>query len=405
MNEESEREKQIDRKYFNMLVSEYSHLLNPRDIERYNSWGLATDSVVLYLGSSLKYSSFAFGSKSEEFLNNPDTPSWRIDSIHEDRVKFLKDVGFDFGEEFALNDPTYEDCLNNPECYAFMQRMLVLFSEIEARKKELNDMRVKEIVYGLRDYKDCQEIIDRKGFVNKNDALGPFVYQSPVSCCELNFIRDGDRLVESGLILINASMGNIDQTVIHELNHQFETSIIELSDKGSISITGWDLERNTFYDRKIEVANIYEGITRPYELMSEYINDRIADDIKDIMYAKGEYIVSRDNGKSNSSYRFVDFLLEEFYCSFKPIIVESRNGGNIQHIYDMLGKDNFEELNAIVNRYYEIFGFTFTGRSAMVDWYHGIETEDSKKIGELASAKDLVLAKMHEHLNEVKMGL
>ena len=150
-----------------------------------------------------------------EFLNNPDTPSWRIDSIHEDRVKFLKDVGFDFGEEFALNDPTYEDCLNNPECYAFMQRMLVLFSEIEARKKELNDMRVKEIVYGLRDYKDCQEIIDRKGFVNKNDALGPFVYQSPVSCCELNFIRDGDRLVESGLILINAGMGNIDQTVIH----------------------------------------------------------------------------------------------------------------------------------------------------------------------------------------------
>jgi hypothetical protein len=251
-------------------------------------------------------------------------------------------------------------------------------------------------------YKACQSIIDGKGFVNRNDALGPFVYNSPVSCCELNFIKNGEQFVESGLILMNAGMSNLDQTFIHELNHAYETCVLELSDKGSVSITGWDIEKNIFLDRKSENSEIYEGITRPYELMSEYINDRISDDIKDIMYNKGNYIISRSSGKSASAYRFVDFLLEGFYQDFKSIIIQSRSGGNIQYIYDMLGKENFEELNNLVNKYYELFGFTFTGRIATADYFKGEKNENTEKIGLLVSQRDEIMSKMHEHLKSVE---
>ena len=397
---ERAREEEIDKKYFGMLVSEYNYLFSKEDIDFFEKWGMSYGSVSTFLGNSLQYSNFAFGEKAEEMLNDPGTLDWRKNSIKEDRILFLKDQGFKL--EGLLNEASYEDYLNDTECYAFIERMNVLFTEIENRKKELNDLRVKELVYGLQDYKACQSIIDGKGFVNRNDALGPFVYNSPVSCCELNFTKNGEQFIESGLILMNAGMSNLDQTFIHELNHAYETFVLELSDRGSVSMTGWDIEKNIFLDRKSENSEIYNGITRPYELMSEYINDRISDDIRDIMYKKGNYIISRTSERSASAYVFVDFILEGFYQDFKPIIIQSRSGGNIQYIYDMLGKENFEELNNLVNKYYELFGFTFTGRIATSDYFNGEKNENNEKIGLLVSQRDEIMSKMHEHLKSVE---
>ena len=397
---ERAREEEIDKKYFGMLVSEYNYLFSKEDIDFFEKWGMSYGSVSTFLGNSLQYSNFAFGEKAEEMLNDPGTLDWRKNSIKEDRILFLKDQGFKL--EGLLNEASYEDYLNDTECYAFIERMNVLFTEIENRKKELNDLRVKELVYGLQDYKACQSIIDGKGFVNRNDALGPFVYNSPVSCCELNFTKNGEQFIESGLILMNAGMSNLDQTFIHELNHAYETFVLELSDRGSVSMTGWDIEKNIFLDRKSENSEIYNGITRPYELMSEYINDRISDDIRDIMYKKGNYIISRTSERSASAYVFVDFILEGFYQDFKPIIIQSRSGGNIQYIYDMLGKENFEELNNLVNKYYELFGFTFTGRIATSDYFNGEKNENNEKIGLLVSQRDEIMSKMHEYVKSVE---
>ena len=398
--QEKEREREIEKKYFRILISEYRHLFNDDEVSKFEEWGFSYGNIATFLGNSLSYSNFPFGKTSEDMLNDSETVDWRIESIKEDRVRFLQQYDFNLGD--ILNEPTYEDYLNNEESYAFILRMNDLFTEIENRKKEINELRVKELVYGLRDYIECQSIIESKGFVNKNDALGSMVYQSPISCCELNFTRDGDRFVESGLILMNAGMTNIDQTLIHELNHAYETFVLQLSGSGSVSLTGWDTEQNIFYDRKMETAEIYTGITRPYELMSEYINDRISDEIKDIMYSKGNYIVENTNKKSGSSYRFVDFLLEDFYQDFKPIIIQSRSGGNIQYIHDMLGKDNFDELNNLVNKYFALFGFTFDGRIATGEYFKGEINENSEKIGMLVSERDEILAKMHEHLKSVE---
>ena len=403
---EEKRIEVIDTKYYNILVDEFSYLFPEEDLETYKRFNIASGMISKYLGHSLSSTPHAFAPKNEELLNDPNTSSWKKDSIEAERILFLKKNGFDLAtEEDLFNEPKYEEYLNNPECLKFIEETLKLFEKIEKRKEELNELRIKEVVYGLEDYKECERIISEKNYINKNDSLGPFVYQSPVSCCEMNFINVDGYYMPYPLVLINAGMSNIEITTLHELNHAYENHVLEFTEEGSVSITGWDIEKNVFKDKKEPEQLEYKGITRPYELMSEYINDRIAEDIRTIMQQKGQYIFIPNENKSGSSYRYVDFILENFYQTFKSIIIESRSHGNIQYIFDKLGRENFEALNNLVNKYYELFAFTLTGRMAVVDYYNNEPNENKEKIVELMSQRDIIIEQMKEHLLNVEQTL
>lgn len=403
---EEKRIAAIDAEYYDILVSEFSYLFPQEDLESYRRFNIAGGMISNYLGHSVTSTPHAFAPKNEELLNDPNASSWKKTSIEGERILFLKKHGFNLAtEEDLFNEPSYEEYLKNPECLKFIEETKKLFEKIEKRKEELNEQRIKEIVYGLEDYKECEKIISEKNYVNKNDSLGPFVYQSPVSCCEMNFIKIGEQYIPYPLVLINAGMSNIELTTIHELNHAYENHVLEVTDKGSVSITGWDTEINVFKDKKEPVQLEYKGITRPYELMSEYINDRIAEDIRNIMQSKGQYIFMPNETKSGSSYRYVDFLLEKFYQTFKPIIIESRSHGNIQYIFDKLGRENFEALNNLVNKYYELFAFTLTGRMAVIDYLNNEPNENNEKIAELINQRNIIFEQMKEHLLNVEQTL
>lgn len=404
---EEKRISEIDDKYYKILVEEFSYLFNEEELDDFRKYNITSGRIRLYLDTSLNSTPHAFSSKTEELLHDPKTSSWKKTSIEGDRILFLKKHGFDLATEDDLfNEPSYEEYLNNPECAEFVEKIKLLIEKIEKRKQELNKLRVEEIVYGLEDYKQCTKYIEERKYVNKNDALGPFVYQSPVSCCEMNFVQNGQYYIPNQLILINAGMGALELTIIHELNHAYEAHVLQVNEKGSVSITGWDIETSEFKDKKEAEQLEYSGITRQYELMSEYINDRIAEDILKIMKNKGQYIlIENENKGSMSSYRYVDFLLEEFYQSFKPIIIESRSYGNIELIYNKLGRENFEALNNLVNKYYEIFGFGFAGREAVVDWWNNTPNQNKDKIVELAKERDIIIEQMKEHLLNVEQTL
>lgn len=403
---ESKREKDLEIKYTDMLVSHFSYLFTEEEIKEYESFNMLTKRMRQYLGNSMTSMSNGFTPAEEELLHDPNASEWRIESIKKDRIEFFKSHGFNLSENSdLLNEPEYEDYLKIPECQQLLEEMLILAKKIEEKRKELNESRIKELVYELEDYQECQRYITERNFVNKNDALGPFVYQSPVSCCEMNFIKVGDKLVPFQLILINAGMSDINQTIIHELNHAYEAHVLEVDDKRSLSITGWDYETSEFKDKKEPEVLQYSGITRPYELMSEYINDRIAEDIREIMQSKGKYIFNKSESRSGSVYRYVDFLVEDFYLDFKPIIIESRSHGNIQYIYNKLGQENFEALNRLVNRYYEVFGFGLDGRISVMDYFSDRPCEHKEEIEQMINEKNAILEQMKIHMRNVEQTL
>ena len=60
--------------------------------------------------------------------------------------------------------------------------------------------------------------------------------------------------------------------------------------------------------------------------------------------------------KNLTSYEDYLFLVKEFYNEFKEDIIKSRNNGNINEIFNAVGKENFDELNSLIEIYYENFG-------------------------------------------------
>ena len=90
------------------------------------------------------------------------------------------------------------------------------------------------------------------------------------------------------------------------------------------------------------------------------------------------------------------FLVDEFYQLFKKDIIESRHNGNINIIYDKVGKENFDDLNNLINEFYSLFP-----EDTVYDLYiaqeDGIETEQTKLYDSLCIKRDNILSNMKKY--------
>lgn len=394
---EEEKEKELEDKYFEILLSEFSYLFNEEDIEKYHSIGFPPTEIVDYLGFSIDTLGHCFDDEHETKLNDPSSEDWEKEDIIKERLKFLKNHITLSDPKYKLNPPNYEDYLNNPESKEFIEKTRAICEKITRRKKELNDLKTIEIIEGLEDYKKNRAEIEKRNFVNKNDMLGPFVYNSPVSCYEENFVLTPSGYVLSPLILINSGTGELDCTIIHELNHAFEQETITINESGCISRTGWDDSTIKFLNHKEYDQMQYSGITRKYELLSEYVNDRLAQEITDVFHSMGDYIFSPKRGNSSSGYIMVSIIAEDFFKEFKDIIIKSRSHNNIGYLFEQIGKDYFEELNDIINEFYNSFGLNFGAMSVICDYKNNVVNDNTIHLGQLIEKKNELMNKMREH--------
>ena len=157
------------------------------------------------------------------------------------------------------------------------------------------------------------------------------------------------------LVNINVSDNNyLDHYIVHELNHLCETSIISKNGKNQY-ISGWDIEESSNLNQN---TNDDFNTIRKYELFNEVINELIAQDISKIMINNNMFVFNdKDNVKymQNTSYERTAFLIRDFYNEFFSDIIKSRKNGNIQVIYDKVGKENFDELNELFHDFYKNF--------------------------------------------------
>ena len=154
--------------------------------------------------------------------------------------------------------------------------------------------------------------------------------------------------------------------MIHELNHLIELFLIKNNKDSngnfcsSDFISGFDMVKNDNSTEKDEEKN-----KRKYELFNEVINNILAKEITKLMHEKGIYIFNKEESAkidgNSIQYESLEPVVMEFYNVFRSEIIETRQTGNIQLLLNIIGNQNFSDLNELVKQYDEVFSTRMTG--------------------------------------------
>ena len=334
-----------------------------------------------------------FSEEKTKELEKSDTNSWSVEETKNERIKYFNMNGINLSSN-------YEDYVNNPEVKKIWPNKDRVKRFFESRDKFINDFNV-EYFNSISINKEIREIINSLNFLDKDDSFDATLYQITGAFVNPNIILKNNNYCLYSLVIVNFDSYNldfIDQSIIHELNHLYELSLQYVNGNDYSIICGWDyLNGKINQDKKeaIDTLNVDDD-NREYELFNEIINELIAKDICRKMYQKGKHVFSNPNdyeiynitGYDNSS-----FLVKDFYDEFKETIIKSRRNGNIQVIFDEVGKDNFDNLNSLFAIYNEYFG-GMKSYNLVSALNSNQETEQTKVYYDLLRQRDEILKKM-----------
>lgn len=389
-------EHNLEDEYWLQLLDEFSYLFPLQEITRVKNQKLKgeyldSNFIELYLGTSLMSTPlvYSFSEKSEEILVTGK--DWQKKSVINDRIKFFKKCGINLGNDYEL----YK---NNEQCKKLIPSQSII-EKIESRKKELFELKMNQYYKSTTEYKVNREKINKNNLLNKDDGYDAYAYYNEMTFIKPNIVyRNGKySLLPIMCININHPEEYLDSAVIHELNHVFELHLVNGNDKFYDCVSGWENLKGVCKKNEEQTKSLDEGkANRKYELFDEIINVIISQEITTILHASGNYIFNtKDNAKikDGTSYEYTLFLVEEFYETYKKEILESRKTGDIQLLFDTVGKENFEKLNDLFNIFYDNFSSTKI-YLLHEDIVNDVENEDTIKYKKIIQERDKILADM-----------
>lgn len=355
-----------------------------------------------YVGTSFKFaaSSNAFSLDNDLLLNDPDAKNWQIDSIIHERIRFFKGNGIDLGNN-------YQDYVNSPECRAIWPSY-----ELVDKVNELHDVYHNkfniEYYENLGHYKDMKAQIDALGLANKDTGFSAKVFTLGTICTFTTFKKDEEGMYYPHPLVVfnpNHMVDSADHSLVHELNHVFEMSILKQEGDKIDYTSGWDTfsedisKLNEDYNPN-EADTLHEDRDkRKYELFSEIINEILAQKISTILKDNDLLVFSeQDNFKNTytTSYQYTYFLVKEFMDEFLSDIIISRHDGNIEHIINKVGKENFDALNDLFHEFYERFA-GMKIYNVLDDFVNGRDTDDTRFHNSLRTRSHEIVSRMKEY--------
>lgn len=401
----NERKYFLKDKYLNKFIKENIELFPQKDRKEIESYIVSenTDSFDIklarhYFGFSIETEPalFSFSSEFESKLNDEKISSWVKESIINDRIEYFKLHGIDLGND-------YNAYLNSEAAKEIWPEKEKIDLLIEKRKDILNDYNI-EFYGNEEDYKKIREEIEKCNFLDKDYSFNPSLYTFNINTMvSPNIVKEQENYHLKNMLLVNMDNyddGYIDHFICHELNHLYELVLTGANNEEYSFISGWDNDTAQLNIESREVDTIHENTKkRPYELINEIINELIAQDISKMMDDYGIHIFDEKDKakyKGTTSYENTLFLIKDFYNEFKDTIIKSRKNGQINILFDEVGKENFDELNNLFNIFYEHFGREkiFKLKSALEN---NINDELVQIYNMLKEKRDEILDKMREY--------
>ncbi len=358
--------------------------------DEYKYFGTFTDEIFGYFLTSPSLLD-AFKEDKNDFSKLSD---WQREETIKKRIKYFNGFGINHGDDYSkyLEDAEVKRVWPTPE------RVEKFY---KSKEKYINAF-YREFYEQTPQHKRIREEIDRAGLLDKNDSFDATAYTEKITCVNPNIVLKGDSYELLSLLLVNFNKldsNSLDHFIVHELNHLFELTLQEVIGSSYSFVCGWDDFTEEFNQQERKEADAFKKTSkRNYELFNEIINELIAQEISEIMHQNGMFIFddSEDSKYTyTTSYDYTNFLVRNFFKEFKDVILASRRG-NINLLFDEVGKENFEELNSLFHIFYENFpGLKIY--SVLERKKNNVETEDTKLYDELYVRSEEILEKMRKH--------
>ncbi len=404
---EDEQKRHLKDMYYIKFIEENKELLTEEELKIFEEnknkkYFSLPKRVTSMLGSSLsgKISFEVFSKENDEILK--DDSHWKRKSIIRDRIAYFKDNGVNLGDNL-------EDYLNNEEALKLLPPKEVIEKVISSKNRIMNEYE-NNVYTSKKTHKKIREEINQYNLMDKEDGFNASLY----TCIDKTFISPNIVATENGydlmsLVIIACNRSNlaIDHNIVHELNHLYELHLINANEKSNDIICGWDLIETKYKNDEVsEIVDLKDNDSkRKYELFNEIVNEKIAQEIYSKMLEKGIYIFNDETTAkvtNTTSYENTSFLVNDFFNEFKEDIIQSRSNGNIEVIWNKVGKENFDALNEL----FQIFNNNFQGfkfHNTLRDMRNNIETEDTILLADLSSKKDAIMEKMRKYALSVSI--
>ncbi len=335
----------------------------------------------------------AFSEKNESFLTGG---AWRERSIKKDRISYFKAKGIDLGDN-------YDDYLNSAEAKAVWpsqkqaDRFVELKEQLQIQTREAYD----EVYKKIRNSANSREYVIKDFLHHDLDGSNIGGYE------QANLIQENGEYKVAPIVninFVNIPYGAFDEIIIHELNHVYETSFNGISGNYANFFLGWDIT-NQAIDREKEqsnpdfIASHFSSKGREYELFNEIINETIAQEIYAKMRENNKCILDTPEKSmvATDIYEEARFLIQDFYSEFKDDIIRSRSNGNIDVIFDAVGKENFDELNGL----FKVFEQNLYSQEKYEQLERSLDTKEDNEMTRLyyslIEKRDEILEKMRAH--------
>lgn len=404
----SEYRSRIENKYYYNYLREFIGILNDEDKARVEE-GLNKGNLNKYdipgleiiLGTSLNNFRVIdyFDNRNSRDLENSSIPNYRKETIKRNRIDYFKYHGIDLGND-------YENYVNSPACQKIWPSQELLKAIQERSNYYMNQANI-EYYTGIDNYKKVLEKLERLQLLDKEIPFQPSAYIRKETSVSPNLIlKDGNYQLYPLVMIYATGEKEADVRLIHELNHLFELTLLNIKDNNYECICGWDYVAGSINQKNID----YQDTTtkniqkRNYELFNEIINELLAQKITKMMHENDIYIFNskgKTKDRGGTTYEHSLFLVSDFFETYLEDIIASRRNNNIEIIWNKVGKENFDSLNQLFHEFYNTFS-EFDVYDLYDDLAKNKDTERVQKFQNLKDRRDQILNNMKEYSMIVK---
>ena len=334
----------------------------------------------------------SFSSENEIIIQKND--SWQKRSIIQDRITYFKNLGINLGENYQR----YQ--MNKEAKSAIPTEELV--NHLKTSRESIRNELMTEYYESLPEYVKYRQEITGLNLLDREDNFNARAYHQNATFTCPNVIYDGTdyHLKQLMFISIGSREEYLDNNIIHEFNHIYETVLQKITPSDYSCTSGWEVLKGSITKSNNPSESIdYKRNFRPYELFSEIINELLSQEICTGMHQNSTYILNTPKEAKiigGTTYELTTFLVSDFYQRYKKSIIASRKNGNIDIIYDEVGKENFEALNSLIVKFKSKFNHAkYEHAKTYIEM--GWETEETKELKKIIKIRDDILENMQKY--------
>ena len=279
----------------------------------------------------------------------------REDEIERNQIEFLS---FLFEDQELYSKSDVEEFFKTPkgkEAYKKIQEYIEIYNRIFGEYKEFentlepyNEYVERRKNKEITETEEFKEILEKIGDTEENRKILEYILtgRKLMTIAGKNVKRP--TIFFSRFVSELEKGGMDDYTLLHEYCHAIEIHKEKESTEEDSFISGFDLINEN-------QLNPYRKDKRKYERLNETITDIFSVEATRILHSRGIYIsepqelTNEDILDCNTSI-ILKKLLMPFVEKYKEKIVSARITGNMQELFNIIGRDNFESLNDCINK-------------------------------------------------------